>query len=151
MLDRDETGLQRAQLGTPGTGCSTPKDVVLADIRDADALRAIFDERRPEVVFHAAALKHLPMLEQYPDEAWKTNVLGTLNVLEAARAVGVETFVNISTDKAANPTSVLGPLQARRRAAHRLVAPSDRAALSLGAVRQRDRQPRLDAARRSRR
>jgi dTDP-glucose 4,6-dehydratase len=60
------------------------------------------------VVFHAAALKHLPMLEQYPDEAWETNVLGTRNVLEASLLVGVETFVNISTDKAAAPTSALG-------------------------------------------
>lgn len=108
MLDRDETGLQQAQLGTAGHGLLDSKDVVLCDIRDADALLQVFDDRRPDVVFHAAALKHLPMLEQYPDEAWKTNVLGTLNVLEAARAVGVETFVNISTDKAANPTSVLG-------------------------------------------
>src|SRR5699024_7375092 len=53
-------------------------------------------------------LKHLPMLEQYPEEAWKTNVLGSLHVLQAAEAAGVETFVNISTDKAANPTSALG-------------------------------------------
>lgn len=108
MLDRDETGLQSAQISILGHGLLDTKDVVLADIRDAEALEAIFTERRPEVVFHAAALKHLPMLEQYPDEAWKTNVLGTLNVLDAARAVGVTTFVNISTDKAANPTSVLG-------------------------------------------
>ena len=60
------------------------------------------------MVFHAAALKHLPMLEQYPAEAVKTNVWGTLTVLEAAKAAGVQRFVNISTDKAANPTSVLG-------------------------------------------
>lgn len=108
MLDRDETGLQQAQLSILGHGLLDTKDVVLADIRDADALHGIFTERKPEVVFHAAALKHLPMLEQYPDEAWKTNVVGTLNVLEASRGAGVETFVNISTDKAANPTSVLG-------------------------------------------
>jgi FlaA1/EpsC-like NDP-sugar epimerase len=59
-------------------------------------------------VFHAAALKHLPLLEQYPDEAWKTNVIGTHNVLRASSLIGVEKFVNISTDKAANPISVLG-------------------------------------------
>ena len=108
MLDRDETGLQQAQLGTAGHGLLDTRDVVLADIREPQVLASIFEDRRPEVVFHAAALKHLPILEQYPDEAWKTNVLGTLNVVNAARAVGVSTFVNISTDKAANPTSVLG-------------------------------------------
>ncbi|MBH0008123.1 polysaccharide biosynthesis protein [Salinibacterium sp. SWN1162] len=108
MVDHDETGLQSTQLSILGHGLLDTKDVVLASIRDADALQAVFDERRPQVVFHAAALKHLPMLEQYPVEAWKSNVLGTFNVLNAARSVGVTTFVNISTDKAANPTSVLG-------------------------------------------
>lgn len=108
MLDRDETGLQLAQLGTSGHGLLDTRDVVLADIREADALRELFVERKPDVVFHAAALKHLPLLEQYPNEAWKTNVLGTLNVVQAARASGVKTFVNVSTDKAANPTSALG-------------------------------------------
>ncbi|MCU1546594.1 MAG: polysaccharide biosynthesis protein [Homoserinimonas sp.] len=119
MLDRDETGLQGVQLSISGHGLLDTKDVVLADIRDADALAKIFHKRRPEVVFHAAALKHLPMLEQYPDEAWKTNVLGTLNVLQAAREVGVETFVNVSTDKAANPTSILGH---SKRVAEKLTA-----------------------------
>jgi len=83
-------------------------EVILADIRDGDALTKVFLERRPEVVFHAAALKHLNMLEQYPAEAWKTNVLGTTNVLDAAVAAGTVVFVNISTDKAADPVSVLG-------------------------------------------
>ncbi|WP_411720989.1 polysaccharide biosynthesis protein [Mycetocola sp.] len=119
MLDRDETGLQGAQIGISGHGLLDTKDVVLADIRDQEALAEIFTERSPDVVFHAAALKHLPMLEQYPDEAWKTNVLGTLNVLEAARSAGVSTFVNISTDKAANPTSVLGH---SKRVAEKLTA-----------------------------
>lgn len=108
MLDRDETALQEVQISISGHGLLDTNDVVLADIRDGETLRELFLERKPEVVFHAAALKHLPMLEQYPDEAWKTNVLGTLNVLNAARTVGVGTFVNVSTDKAANPTSVLG-------------------------------------------
>ncbi|MDR1768097.1 MAG: polysaccharide biosynthesis protein [Propionibacteriaceae bacterium] len=108
MLDRDETGLQNAEVAVSGHGLLNSPEVVLADIRDADVVRQIFAQRRPEVVFHAAALKHLPMLQQYPREAWKTNVLGTLNVLEAARAAGVRRFVNISTDKAADPTSALG-------------------------------------------
>ncbi|GGO46346.1 dTDP-glucose 4,6-dehydratase [Citricoccus zhacaiensis] len=119
MLDRDETGLQMAQLGTVGHGLLHTRDVVLADIREADALEKIFQDRKPEVVYHAAALKHLPMLEQYPEEAWKTNVLGTLNVLNAARNANVETFINISTDKAANPTSVLGH---SKRVAEKLTA-----------------------------
>lgn len=119
LLDRDETALQTTQLAISGHGLLDTRDVVLNDIRDADALRRIFEERRPEVVFHTAALKHLPMLEQYPDEAWKTNVLGTLNVLRAAQSVGVGTFVNISTDKAANPTSVLGH---SKRVAEKLTA-----------------------------
>jgi dTDP-glucose 4,6-dehydratase len=108
MLDRDETGLQGTQISISGHGLLDTDEVVLADIRDEKTIEEIFLNRRPEVVFHAAALKHLPMLEQYPNEAWQTNVIGTLNVLRAARAAGVETFVNISTDKAANPTSVLG-------------------------------------------
>ncbi|GAA2189628.1 MULTISPECIES: SDR family NAD(P)-dependent oxidoreductase [Leucobacter] len=119
MLDRDETALQETQLSISGHGLLDTQDVVLADIRDAGALERLFRERRPEVVFHAAALKHLPMLEQYPDEAWKTNVLGTLNVLRAAQAAEVGTFVNISTDKAANPTSVLGH---SKRVAEKLTA-----------------------------
>ncbi|CAG7614192.1 polysaccharide biosynthesis protein [Leucobacter soli] len=119
LLDRDETALQATQLAISGHGLLDTRDVVLNDIRDADALAAIFAERRPEVVFHTAALKHLPMLEQYPDEAWKTNVMGTLNVLRAAQSVGVGTFVNISTDKAANPTSVLGH---SKRVAEKLTA-----------------------------
>lgn len=108
MLDRDETGLQGVQISISGHGLLDTNEVVLADIRDGETLERLFMDRSPDVVFHAAALKHLPMLEQYPHEAWQTNVLGTINVLNAARAAGVSTFVNISTDKAANPTSVLG-------------------------------------------
>lgn len=108
MLDRDESGLHGAQLSIHGQAMLDSDDVILADIRDYPALEAIFVARRPDVVFHAAALKHLPMLEQYPAEAMKTNVVGTLNVLRASALVGVERFVNISTDKAAAPTSVLG-------------------------------------------
>ncbi|WP_133675531.1 nucleoside-diphosphate sugar epimerase/dehydratase [Brachybacterium sp. AG952] len=119
MLDRDESGLHTTQISIFGHGLLDTSDAVLADIRDPEALRHVFAERKPEVVFHAAALKHLPMLEQYPTEAWKTNVLGTLNVLNASMEVGVERFVNISTDKAADPTSVLGH---SKRMAERLTA-----------------------------
>ena len=106
MLDRDESALHAVQLSITGHGLLDSDDVILNDIRDIDALRAIFQSRRPQVVFHAAALKHLPMLEQYPVEAIKTNVIGTRNVLQVASEVQVERFVNVSTDKAANPASV---------------------------------------------
>ena len=108
MLDRDESALHAVQLAIHGRALLDSSDVVLGDIRDARFVRELFLTRCPQVVFHAAALKHLPMLEQYPGEAIKTNVWGTLNVLEASQEVGVERFVNISTDKAANPCSVLG-------------------------------------------
>lgn len=108
MLDRDESALHAVQLSIYGRGLLDTPDLVLCDIRDEDALRKIFEAHRPEIVFHAAALKHLPMLEQYPDEGWKTNVLGTLNMLTLSKEFGVGRFVNISTDKAADPTSVLG-------------------------------------------
>ncbi len=118
-LDRDESGLHAVQLSMYGHGLLDTDDMVLCDIRDLDALRAVFLRHRPHVVFHAAALKHLPMLEQYPDEGWKTNVLGTLNVLTCAEEVHVDHFVNISTDKAADATAVLGQT---KRLAERLTA-----------------------------
>jgi FlaA1/EpsC-like NDP-sugar epimerase len=108
MLDRDESALHAVQLSLHGRALLDSDEVILCDIRDHAAVRHIFATRRPDVVFHAAALKHLPMLEQYPAEAVKTNIIGTQTVLEAADLVGVERFVNISTDKAANPCSVLG-------------------------------------------
>jgi FlaA1/EpsC-like NDP-sugar epimerase len=108
MLDRDESALHSVQLSIHGEARLDLPEVVLADIRDTESLASIFQSRRPEVVFHAAALKHVTMLEQYPDEGWKTNVLGTRNVLEAATAVQVSHFINISTDKAADPVNVLG-------------------------------------------
>ncbi|WP_206063225.1 nucleoside-diphosphate sugar epimerase/dehydratase [Nocardioides sp. HDW12B] len=108
MLDRDESALHAVQLSIYGRALLDSDDVVLGDIRDSLFVDALFDQRKPDVVFHAAALKHLPMLEQYPGEAVKTNVWGTLSILEAAKTHKVEKFVNISTDKAANPCSVLG-------------------------------------------
>jgi FlaA1/EpsC-like NDP-sugar epimerase len=108
LLDRDETALHALQLSLDGSGTLTSEGLLLGDIRDRESVKHVFEEVRPEVVFHAAALKHLPLLERFPDEAWKTNVLGTRNVLAAAVASDVQVFVNISTDKAADPSSVLG-------------------------------------------
>ena len=108
MLDRDESALHEVQLSIYGRALLDTPQTVLADLRDERAINEIFDSRKPQVVFHAAALKHLPLLERYPHEAYQTNVLGTTTVLNAAQRTGVEVFVNISTDKAANPISVLG-------------------------------------------
>ncbi|MCL2470246.1 MAG: polysaccharide biosynthesis protein [Propionibacteriaceae bacterium] len=108
LLDHDETHLQDTEFALWGTGLLTRPEIVLADIRDYDGLQRVFNEWSPEVVFHAAALKHVPMLQRYPQAAWNTNVLGTLNVLQCARSVGTQVFVNISTDKAANPSTILG-------------------------------------------
>ena len=108
MLDRDESALHEVQLSIHGRALLDTPQTVLADLRDEATINHIFETRKPEVVFHAAALKHLPLLERYPLEAYQTNVLGTLTLLNAAQRTGVGVFVNISTDKAANPISVLG-------------------------------------------
>lgn len=108
MVDRDESGLQSTQLALERRGLLDSPFLVLADIRDRERVRQVFHEQRPQVVFHAAALKHLPLLQLHPTEAWQTNVVGTFHVLQAALEVGVDRLVNISTDKAADPQSVLG-------------------------------------------
>ncbi len=91
---------------------------LIADIRFAERISALFRSVQPQVVFHAAAHKHVPLMEENPAEAITNNVLGTRNVLAAARAANVERFVMISTDKAVNPTSIMG---ASKRAAELLV------------------------------
>ena len=108
MLDRDESALHQVQLSIEGRALLDSRQLVLCDIRDAGSVYDVFAEHRPQVVFHAAALKHLPLLEMWPAEAVKTNVRGTQNVIDAAGAHDVERFVNVSTDKAVCPTSVLG-------------------------------------------
>jgi FlaA1/EpsC-like NDP-sugar epimerase len=119
MLDRDESALHEVQLALHGRALLDSDETLLADIRDPRRVRELFEQFRPQIVFHAAALKHLPLLERYPAEAVQSNVLGTRTVLEAAAACGVESFVNISTDKAADPVSVLGY---SKRIAERLTA-----------------------------
>lgn len=81
---------------------------IIADVRDRERINGIMDYFKPQVVFHAAAHKHVPLMEYQPIEAVKNNVLGTKVVAEEASAHNVETFVMISTDKAVNPTSVMG-------------------------------------------
>jgi FlaA1/EpsC-like NDP-sugar epimerase len=105
LLDHDETHLHDTVYGLQGVA---EPEVVLADIRDASVIDAVFQRLRPEIVFHAAAHKHVPVLEDFACEAVRTNVFGTLNVLEACAHVGVAQLVCISTDKAATPSSVMG-------------------------------------------
>lgn len=108
LLDRDESALHAVELSLYGRALMDSPDLVLVDLRDRAAVAAVLAARQPHVIFHAAALKHLPLLERHPAEAVKTNVFATLDLLELAVANGVERFVNISTDKAAEPCSVLG-------------------------------------------
>ncbi|MGB6057501.1 MAG: nucleoside-diphosphate sugar epimerase/dehydratase [Microthrixaceae bacterium] len=119
MLDRDESALQAVQLSIEGRSLLNTRQLVIGCIRDKERMAQVFTEHQPHVVFHTAALKHLPLLEMYPEEGWKTNVSGTQNLLELAGEFNVERFVNISTDKAADATSVLGET---KRAAERLTA-----------------------------
>jgi FlaA1/EpsC-like NDP-sugar epimerase len=108
LLDRDESALHALYLELYGTSAAHSNQCILSDIRDAESLNFVISKLRPTLVIHAAALKHLSMLEKFPREAYLTNVVGTLNVARACIANDVNQFVNISTDKAARPTSVLG-------------------------------------------
>jgi len=108
MVDRDESGLHSVQLSLDGRAMLDSDSLVLIDIRDRARVTRLFAEIKPDVVFHAAALKHLPLLQAHPSEALKSNVWGTLSVLDAAASAGVTHFVNISTDKAANAVNALG-------------------------------------------
>jgi len=103
LVDHDETHLYDSAALING-----PVEQVLLDIGDRRAVFEVMERYRPEVVFHAAAHKHVPLLETHPLAAVSTNVFGTLNVVEAAAAAGTERFVCISTDKAVRPRSVMG-------------------------------------------
>jgi FlaA1/EpsC-like NDP-sugar epimerase len=103
VLDRDETHLFDAMAAIQGRGTA-----VLMDIRDRRRVREFFLTKRPEIVFHAAANKHVPLLEDHPSEAAATNVLGTANLVAAAREAEVPHLVFISTDKAVRPSSLMG-------------------------------------------
>lgn len=106
MLDNNESGLHDLAISLRGGAEQvTP---VLADVTDDIRLEHIFATYRPQIVFHAAAYKHVPLMEHYPDEAVRVNVLGTWLVTEFATRYAVERFVLISTDKAVNPSSVMG-------------------------------------------
>jgi FlaA1/EpsC-like NDP-sugar epimerase len=108
LLDHDESNLHRLQMQLEGQALLDNDELIIADIRDPGRINQIFRALRPEVVFHAAAHKHLPLLERHPTEGVKSNVLGTKTLVAAALETGVERFILISTDKAADPVSILG-------------------------------------------
>ncbi|MCR0981948.1 polysaccharide biosynthesis protein [Roseomonas populi] len=108
LLDHGEFALYEIDLELSETHPGITRRPVLADVRDEPRLRRLMEEIRPELVFHAAALKHVPMVENDPLEGLLTNALGTRLIADAARANGCRAMVFISTDKAVNPTSVMG-------------------------------------------
>ncbi len=132
MLDHDESNLHRLELELFGAGLLDSDDCVVADIRDRHRMNQIFADVRPNIVFHAAAHKHLPLLERHPCEAVKSNVLGTENVLWAALENRADRFILISTDKAADPSSILG---ATKRLAEVLVQQEQSGRTKVASVR----------------
>jgi len=108
LLDNGEFALWQIDLELGEAAPLVPRHAVIADVRDEARIRAVFEQFRPELVFHAAALKHVPMVEANPAEGLLTNIAGTRAVADAARAAGAAAMVLISTDKAVNPTSVMG-------------------------------------------
>jgi len=108
LLDNGEYALWQIDVELAETHPQVQRRTLIADIRDEARIRAVFNDCRPELVFHAAALKHVPMVEANPLEGLATNAAGTRHVADAARATGALAMVLISTDKAVNPTSVMG-------------------------------------------
>ncbi|NLJ41881.1 MAG: polysaccharide biosynthesis protein [Clostridiales bacterium] len=108
ILDNYENGAYDLQLELEEKHPSLNKVVIIASVREKNRLESIFDQYRPGIVFHAAAHKHVPLMEANPTEAVKNNVFGTLNTAECADKYGAKRFVLISTDKAVNPTNIMG-------------------------------------------
>ena len=117
LLDNAESALYDLEMELKTKGRTNFRQVI-GDVRDRDAMGRLFAKVRPEVVFHAAAYKHVPLMEAQPDQAVLTNVMGTRNMAELCCANHVEECVLVSTDKAVNPTSVMG---ASKRVAEQLV------------------------------
>lgn len=108
LLDNCEFNLYKIDVDLHESHADLPCRAILCDIRDRDHVDNIFLERRPDLVFHAAALKHVPLVELNPFEGVRTNVIGTRNIADAAHRYGALAVVQISTDKAVNPTNVMG-------------------------------------------
>jgi len=118
LLDAAESPLFEVQQEFRERYPTLPIKTVLADVRNKKRLNEIFKEHRPQLVFHAAAYKHVPLMEHFPEESIHTNVLGTKNMADLSAFYQVEKFVFVSTDKAVNPTNVMG---ATKRAAEMYV------------------------------
>ena len=118
LLDHSEYGLFHLNLELKDKWPDLEIDLVVADIRNKAKMDKIFRKLKPEVIFHAAAYKHVPLMEFHPDEAISSNIIGTKNVGELASKYGVERMVMISTDKAINPSSIMG---ASKRVAEMIV------------------------------
>jgi len=108
VLDIYENGAYDLQMQLKYDYPDLDLEVVIASIRDYERLKQLFEQYKPDVVFHAAAHKHVPLMEDNPSEAIKNNILGTYNLLNCARDYKVKKFVQISTDKAVNPTNIMG-------------------------------------------
>lgn len=108
ILDIYENGAYDLQMELNKRAPYIDKEVIIASVREKDRLEEVFARFRPQVVFHAAAHKHVPLMEGNPKEAIKNNIVGTLNLVECADKYGVLKFVQISTDKAVNPTNIMG-------------------------------------------
>lgn len=108
LCDQAETPLHDLQLEIEDDFKGAKTHIVMANIQNKCRMKSIFEEYQPQIVFHAAAYKHVPMMENNPSEAILTNVMGTKNIADLAIAYGVEKFVMISTDKAVRPTNIMG-------------------------------------------
>ncbi|WP_078593640.1 nucleoside-diphosphate sugar epimerase/dehydratase [Evansella clarkii] len=108
LLGHGENSIYTIEMELRNTFSEIEIEPEIADVQDAERMNEVLQKYRPDVVYHAAAHKHVPLMERNPHEAVKNNVIGTKNTAEAADAAGVKTFVMISTDKAVNPTSVMG-------------------------------------------
>ncbi|MFN8438769.1 MAG: nucleoside-diphosphate sugar epimerase/dehydratase [Cytophagales bacterium] len=108
LLDQNETALHDLNLELAEAVVKVKYEIVLGDIRNVDRLRKVFEKYKPNIVFHAAAYKHVPMIEENPTEGILCNVKGSKNLADLAVEYGTEKFVMISTDKAVNPTNVMG-------------------------------------------
>ncbi|MEJ1157424.1 nucleoside-diphosphate sugar epimerase/dehydratase [Prosthecomicrobium sp. N25] len=108
LIDNSEFNLYSIDLELAEKFRDVPRAAYLCNVRDAARVDEIMDRHRPELVFHAAALKHVPMVELNPCEGVLTNAIGTMNVAEATRRIGARAMVQVSTDKVVNPTSVMG-------------------------------------------